>query len=117
KGGFLRTLAHAKELYASIPEADRSRTEAIALMETIEKYESLVSTAPSEYEKATLALEEAMEDAASLSAVGQIASGSELLSREYFNIHGQSVNAAEKGLLIERIRYADGTVVTLKKMN
>lgn len=117
KGGFLRTLSQAKQLYASIPEADRSRTEAIALMEAIGKYESLVSTAPSVYEAATQALAEAMENAASLSAVGQIASSSEILSRECFNIHGQPVNADEKGLLIEHIRYSDGTVVTIKKMN
>lgn len=117
KGGFLRTLSQAKELYASIPESNQNRPEAISLLDAINSYESLVSTSPTVYEAATKTLKEAMENAKSLSAVDSIVAGPEIIVRECFNIHGQAVNADEKGLVIELIHYRDGKTKTIKKMN
>ncbi|MDE6741311.1 MAG: dienelactone hydrolase family protein [Muribaculaceae bacterium] len=117
KGGFLRTLRQAKDLYASIPESDQNRPEAIALIDAINSYDSLVSTSPTVYEAATKALKEAMEKAADLSDVDSIVAESEITARECFNIHGQVVNADEKGLVIERIHYRDGKTAIVKKIN
>lgn len=117
KGGFLRTLSQAKDLYASIPDSDRTCQEAIALSEAISLYESLVSTSPSVYEAATQALVEAMEKVASLSGVDAVSEETEIVGREWFNIHGQAVNPDEKGLVIERIRYRDEKTAVIKRMN
>ena len=117
KGGFLRTLRQAKDLYALIPASERNRQEVMDLLEVINTYESLVSTSPSVYEAATQALLKAIENAASVSGVDTVAGEDAVAGREWFNIHGQAVNADEKGLVIERIRYRDGRTVVVKKMN
>lgn len=116
KGGFLRTLNKAKELYAAIPEADRGSQEAMALLDAINSYEALVSTSPSVYEAATKALTEAMERVSAL-GVNAIAGESEVIGREYFNIHGQPVNSDFEGLVIERICFRDGHTQTFKRIN
>lgn len=116
KGGFHRTLKQAKALYESIAEDDRDRQEAIDLLAVINAHESLVSTSPSEYEKAIRDLNEAMERAASLSAVEALSVAAEVLSREFLDIYGRLVSPDEKGLVIERIRYRDGRTVTTKRM-
>ena len=116
KGGFLRTLKQAKDLYASIPDSEKSYTEAIALLDAINMFETLVSTSPSVYEHATKALMEAMENAASLSGVEAIPGESMIVGRDWFNIHGQAVGPNEKGILIERVTYRDGKTEIFKKL-
>lgn len=71
KGTFLRTLASAKALYASIPEESKGVEAAVSLFEVINRHEGLVSTAPSVYEKATADLEAAMAAAGSLAGVSR----------------------------------------------
>lgn len=116
KGTFQRTLNQAKSLYESISADNKDKSEAVALLEAINKYESLVSTSPSVYENATKELSKAIEKAAGLSAVDGVYSDEEAISVEYFNIHGNKIPGNEKGIVIERIRCADGSFKTLKKV-
>ncbi|MDE7421256.1 MAG: dienelactone hydrolase family protein [Muribaculaceae bacterium] len=69
KGTFQRTLKQAKDLYASITDANPGSEAAQNLLEVISKYESLVSTSPSVYEAATAELANAIEQASDVSAV------------------------------------------------
>lgn len=115
KGTFLRTLRQAVEMYESIAEENRSKAEAVNLLEVIGRYESLVSTSPSVYEKATLDLLEAMESASGLSGISAIGSDHGMIvSEEYYNIYGQRVGSDAKGVGIARIRYSDGSMMTIK---
>ncbi len=115
KGSFLRTLKQAKELYASIPEENLGKAEAMNLLEVINKYESLVSTSPTVYENATADLEDAIARASGLSGVETVQS--DVVCREYYNLHGQRTDAGAKGVIIVKTCHADGTVKTAKTIN
>ncbi|MDE7096734.1 MAG: dienelactone hydrolase family protein [Muribaculaceae bacterium] len=112
KGTFQRVLKQAKDLYASIPEENLGSAEARNLQEVIARHESLVSTAPSVYENATAELEEAIGRASGLAGVDAVISG--FVGSEYFNLHGERVDADAKGILIVRTISPDGSVKTSK---
>lgn len=115
KGTFLRTLASAKTMYASIPAGKLGQAEAVALKGVIDLYDGLVSTAPSVYEAATRELTEAMEAAAALAGVTEVvADHGEVVSAEYYNLCGQRVSRPANGVSVARLRYADGSVATVK---
>lgn len=114
KGTFQRTLIEAKVLYESISPENREKTEAAALLEVISKYEYLVSTSPTIYENATKELADAIAKASGPAAVDGIISECDIISKEYFNLHGQRVNPDCNGVVIERRRYSDGTIRNLK---
>ncbi len=90
KGTFQRTLNQAKDFYASLPEEALSTEAAQNLLETIQKYESLVSTSPTIYEQATAALADAIAKASSLAGIESI--NADTRSQECFNLYGQPVN-------------------------
>ena len=117
KGTFLRTLAQAKEMYASIGGDALSSPDAVALKEAIERHESLVSTAPSVYEKATGELAKAMENASGIAGVEDIYldPGAPVIV-EYYNLQGQRLAVPAGGVVIERIIYDNGLVHTAKKV-
>lgn len=117
KGTFMYTLKKAEACYESITSDNREKDAAIALHETIEKYKSLVSTAPSVYVNATKELEDAIAKVSGLSAIEEIWSGNdEIISVEYFNMHGQHISTIGKGVVLERVVYRNGNVRTVKKI-
>ena len=117
KGTFQRTLAEAKALYASISEEDLGNVHAIALKEAIDRYEGLVSTAPSVYEAATAELKEAMDKAGYLSGVSVIGSGDkDIVSVEYLDLFGRRADPMSEGILVKRTTFGDGSVESAKVM-
>lgn len=116
KGTFQRTLKEAMDLYESITEENKGKSEAEALLEVINKYKSLVSTSPTIYENATKELIAAIAKASGLASVDGIISDAEIVSTEFFNMQGQRINPYAKGVVIERRRYSDGTVRNIKKV-
>lgn len=112
KGSFLRTLKQAKDLYASFSEEKLNYVTAKKLKYMIERYENLVSTSPTVYEKATANLAAAIANASSLAAVAAIEG--EIISEDCFNLQGQRIDSTAKGVIIVRTRYSDGTVKTQK---
>ena len=117
KGTFQRTLAEAKSLYGSIPEEHLTNAEAVALKETIDRYDGLVSTAPSVYEAATAALKEAMRNAGALSGVSAIGSdNNEIVSVEYFDLFGRRVDSPSEGVIVKRTIFGNGDVKSTKVM-
>ena len=115
KGTFQLTLKQAKELYASFPEENINRVAAKKLKYVIDKYENLVSTSPKVYEQATADLADAIAKASSLAAVAAIEG--DMISEEYFNLHGQRIDSTAKGVVIVRTRYSDGAVKTQKSLS
>lgn len=112
KGTFLRILKQAQDLYASITEENLNSEAAQNLIETIQKYESLVSTSPTIYEQASAALADAIAQASSLASLHAV--NAYIISQEYFNIHGQRTDSTASGVIIVRTRYSDGTTKTSK---
>ena len=111
KGTFQRTLADAKLLYESIPAEYLNKPEALELKETIDRYDGLVSTAPSVYEAATAELKEAMEKAGSLAGASSIGAGdSDIVAIEYYDLFGRRANHRSAGILVKITIYRDGSV-------
>lgn len=117
KGEFLRVYKQAQDLYASIPEESHSKAAYTNLQRVINKYDGLVSTAPSVYSKAITDITKAIARASSLSGIDDVeADHGEVISTEHFNALGQPVSADAKGLTITLIHYSDGTTKTVKRM-
>ncbi|MDE6394929.1 MAG: Ig-like domain-containing protein, partial [Duncaniella sp.] len=115
KGTFQRTLKHAREVYACIPAGNRDNSKAVALNDAIGRYESLMSTAPSVYEKATAELNAAVAAAQGLSGLARVgADNGEVVAVEYYNMQGQRLAQPVTGVCIVRVHYSDGTVKTTK---
>lgn len=117
KGTFLRTLAKARAMYASIPAASLGHEHAVALRDAIARHESLVSTSPTVYENATRELNEAMEVAGHLAGLTDIsADKGTVVATEYYNLQGQRVERPSAGIVIVRILYTDGSAETVKTL-
>lgn len=117
KGAFNSALSRAREMYGRIPADLRANDRAVALDEVIGRYGSLVSTAPSVYEKATAELAAAVEAAQELSGIAGIGvDRGEIIAVEYYNLTGQRMSQPADGVCIVRTRYSDGSVVTSKCM-
>ena len=112
KGTFLRTLKEARELYISLMGENLDGEDILNLIETIHKYDDLVSTSPTVYEQATAELADAMAKASSLAVVHPVDAG--IISREYLNLQGQRIDPSSKGVVIVMTRKADGSCEVTK---
>lgn len=116
KGTFQRTLAEAKALYESLPAEDIDSQEAVALKEAIDRYEGLVSTAPSVYETAISELKEAMAKAGALSVDAILTGGDQIASVEWFDMFGRRADSMSEGVLVRRTTFRNGAVKSAKVM-
>lgn len=116
KGGLLRSLLSAQDLYsrtADIPGIDDARND---LKSVMDKYAGFASTAPSAY---VAAIEEV--DAAILALQNVVASGISdmtiertLVDEGYFTFDGRQVASSYDGPVIRRSVFSDGSVSTEK---
>lgn len=112
KGTFQRTLKEARALYQSLMEENLDGEDILNLIETIHKYDDLVSTSPSVYEKAIAELADAIAKASSLAVVQPVDAG--IISQEYLNLQGQRIDPSSKGVVIVMTRRADGSCEVAK---
>ncbi len=116
KGGLLRALLSAQDLYsrtADIPGIDAARND---LKSVMDKYADFASTAPSAY---TVAIEEV--EAAILALQNVVVAGASDLTVErtlvvegYFSFDGRRVTPSYDGPVIRRSVFSDGSVSTEK---
>lgn len=116
KGGLLRSMLSAKDLYdrtADTPGVEAARDE---LKAVIDRYADFASTAPSAYtaaieevESAILALQNAI-----VAGMTDIAVDKNIIDIRYFTIDGRIASPDAKGVVIRRSVLSDGTVNTEK---
>lgn len=116
KGTFQRTLAEAKALYESLPAEDLDSQEVVTLKEAIDRYEGLVSTAPSVYEAAISELKEAMAKAGALSEDAIVTGGDQIVSVVWFDMFGRRADSMSEGVLVRRTTFRNGAVKSAKVM-
>ena len=116
KGTFLRTLAEAKALYAAIEADDLTDPLAVALKEAIDRYEGLVSTAPSVYEAATAELKDVMAKAEALEVDIIGSADGEIVLEQYFDLYGRRADPSNGGVLVKKTTYSNGSVKSAKVM-
>ena len=118
KGGFLRAMASANALYASINGSMLTHPTVINLKSVIDRYENFTSTSPTKYESAT------GEILAAIAAVDPSISGIECIGSdgalpidiEYYDLSGHRVSTPSQGVNIMRIRYSGGHYKVIKKV-
>ncbi len=116
KGGLLRSLLAADELYARTAGFPGVEAERDGLRSVMDKYADFASTAPSAYtaaieevEAAILALQNAV-----VSGVSDISVERTVMSAADFTVDGRQVAPSHRGLVIRRSILSDGSVTTEK---
>lgn len=116
KGGLLRAMISAQDLYDRTADAESVKTERDALKNCLDKYAGFASTAPSAYtaaikevELAMLALQNAV-----IAGVSDITADRHIVDVSDFAVDGREVSPSYKGTVIRRSVFSDGSVITEK---
>lgn len=119
KGGFLRTMKRAKELYDKTSDVSAGEPENLreALKEVIGRYEGFTSTSPSRYAEATAELDAAIRNLESVTTRINTASMEEPAGHEeYYDMAGRRSRQAGRGVMIIKRHGKNGKVSIEKKV-
>lgn len=118
KGGFLRMMKRAGELYERTGSMTGVSVELReALKATMDRYEGFTSTAPSQYAAATAELETAILNLEQTTSIGKVVVSEENGREEYYDMAGRRLHKSEgRGIKIIKRYDRNGKVSIEKRM-
>lgn len=116
KGGLLRTMIAAQDLYDRTADTEGVEIERDALKACMDKYAGFASTAPSAYNTAIEEVELAIATLqnAIIAGVSDIATDKCIVDVRDFAVDGREVRSGYKAPVIRRSVFSDGSVITEK---